>query len=235
MFSILIIEIFEILRKINENIKIKKGIKMKKISKITKTIMIVMIIVLTSSLTVSATTIRKPRRSNPNTPVDRRGITTYYNPSHQEWKKTSGPKLLNTYKAKKDAKYYKPIFYLSSLWLPNNKKDLEITIGTSYSKSVTNVVSSELGVSTTKAKVNLATKVSSSYSSMCQYSSSYSTKCTIEMKNYSTKKRYRPAAYGNIICYSVRRKNIITGKTASEGKCYTFDSKSGCDLRLAVK
>ena len=211
--SILIIEVFEILHKINENIKIKKGIKMKKISKITKTIMIVMIIVLTSSLTVSATTIRKPRRSNPNTPVDRRGITTYYNPSHQEWKKTSGPKLLNTYKAKKDAKYYKPIFYLSSLWLPNNKKDLEITIGTSYSKSVTNVVSSELGVSTTKAKVNLATKVSSS----------------------STKKRYRPAAYGNIICYSVRRKNIITGKTASEGKCYTFDSKSGCDLRLAVK
>ncbi len=50
--SILIIEVFEILHKINENIKIKKGIKMKKISKITKTIMIVMIIVLTSSLTV---------------------------------------------------------------------------------------------------------------------------------------------------------------------------------------
>lgn len=199
------------------------------------TLLLFSLVMMFSANVSAGTTISKPKKSDPNASIDRRGITTYYNSNLQKWKDINGPKPLYKYQAKKDIKYYKPIFYLSSIWVPNNKKNIEVVIGTSYEESVTHVVSAEIGVSTTKEKVNLATKVSSSYSSTCKYSSSYSTKYTFVMKNYSTKYKYRPAAFGDIYAYWVKRTHRITGKVVHLGDCYTFNSKKGCDLRMAVK
>lgn len=199
--------------------------------------MIVFMLVMVSDCKVEAgTTITKPKRRDPNASVYYTGRVTYYNSSTQKWKKSSGnSSALYKWVYKKDAKYYKPIFYLSTLWVANNGRDIEVTIGKSYNRSVTSTVSGEIGVSTTSAKVKYATKVSKSYSTTCSYSSSYSTKYTFDMSLYSKKWKYRPAAMGNIMAYYFIKTNSLTKKMTNIGDCYTFDSKSGCDLRLAAK
>lgn len=192
---------------------------------------------LVNSCTASAsTTISKPKKSSPNASVYYRGVSTYYSWDSQSWKSSSkNSSLLYKWSYKKDAKYYKPIFYMSTVWYANNKKDIVVTIGKEYSKSITKVVNSEIGVSTTKDKVKFATNISSSYSETCSYKTSYSTKYTFNMKLYSQKYRYRPAAMGNILSYYFVKKNRITGKSTTVGECFTFNSKSGCDLRLLYK
>ena len=130
--------------------------------------------------------------------------------------------------------YYKPIFYIGA-WVANNGLDLPVTIGTDYSKSVTSAVSATLGVSTTKAKVDLATSVSSSYSKTISYSTSYSMTYTFKMSLYSKNYSYRPALFGDIVKYTTLKTNRITKKESSNGAAYTFDNAHGLYLKLAWK
>lgn len=197
----------------------------------------VFILVLINTFEVKAgTTISKPKKADPNASIYYKGKVTYYNNSIQNWKKSSASSnALYKYQYKKDMKYYKPIFYLSTLWVANNGRDIEVTIGKSYSRSVTDTVSGEIGVSTTKEKVKYATKISKSYSTTCSYSCSYSTKYIFDMSLYSKKKKYRPAAMGNIMAYYFKKTNNLTNKVSYIGDCYTFNSSSGCDLKMLYK
>ena len=119
--------------------------------------------------------------------------------------------------------------------MANNGKNIEVDLGVSYSESVQEVVSNQLGVETTVKKVKLATSVSSSYSKTVSCSYTYATKYTFDMSLYSKKYRYRPAAFGNIIEFFTVRENRITGNDKYIGNSYTFDNKKGFDLRLAWK
>lgn len=206
----------------------------KKTTKMALSLAILAIITIFYTNLSIAATITKPRKEDPNASIHVRGITTYYNWDNQAWKKMDGS-LLYSYKGKKITKYYKPIFYLTNLWLANNGKNIVVDLGASYSKSVQEVVSQQLNIGTTKANVELATSVSSSYSKTVSYSYAYSTKYTFDMSLYSKKYSYRPAAYGNILEFYTVRKNRITGNDKYIGNTYTFDNKEGFDLKLAWK
>lgn len=199
--------------------------------------LVAFIFVMFNALEVEAgTTISKPKKKDPNAAMHYTGTVTYYNSSTQKWKKSSAnSSALYKWTYVKDAKYYKPIFYLSTLWVPNNGKDIEVTIGKSYSRSVTSAVSGEIGVSTTSQKVKYATKISKSYSTTCEYSCSYATKYIFDMSLYSKKKKYRPAGMGNIMAYFFIKTNNVTKRQTAVGDCYTFNSKAGCDLKLLYK
>lgn len=182
---------------------------------------------------IGAAVITVPKPQDPNAAVYYKGNTTYYNPDYQSWVSLSGS-LLYSYKAKKDMKHYMPVFYISDLWVSNNGRDLPVTIGKSYSESVTKVVSANLGVTVSSKNVELATSVSGSYSKTATYGNSYSITYTFDMSNYSKNGQYRPAAFGDIYRYSIIKKNRITGNSSCFGG-YTFDNSRGCDLRLAFK
>ena len=138
--------------------------------------------------------------------------------------------LLYVYKAKKNAKYYKPLYYLTGSWLANNKNNITVHLGESRSKSVSSIVSANLGVSS--PNVSLATSISRNYSSTV--SSSYTTDYTFVMKNYSTVYYYRPALFGNILKYGVVRRHRFL-KRASIMYSYTFDREAGLYLKLAKR
>ena len=204
------------------------------LKKLMSVIMLLSMVVVLQYDVSAGTTISKPQKKDPNAAVHYKGSFTYYNYDHQSWNSIDGT-LLYSYQAKKSAKYYKPIFYLSTVWMSNNGKDITVTIGEEYSKSVTKIVESTLGVKTTKDLVEFATSVSKSYSTTAAYACSYSTKYTFDMSQYSKKHKYRPAAFGKIMEYWIRKTNRITGNDKTVGDGYTFNEKSGCDLKLAWK
>ena len=173
--------------------------------------------------------IKKPTYQSKNASVHYSGSTTYYNIGLQKWKKIKSG-LIYTYKAKKDTRYYRPLYYLTSSWLSNNGQNLTIHLGTTRSKSVSSVVQSTLGVS--KPNVSLATSVSTSYSSTV--SSSYTTDYTFVMKNYSKLYYYRPSFFGYILRFAVAKSNRLTKRTYIIYS-YTFDNSAGLYLKLAYR
>ncbi len=173
--------------------------------------------------------IKKPVKSSPNAAVYYTGSTTYYSIDRQKWK-TLPSSLLYKYKAKKDSRYYRPLYYLTSSWLSNNKMNLTVHLTKSRSKSVSKIVQSTLGVS--RPNTSLATSVSSSYSSTV--SSSYTTDYTFVMKNYSKAYYYRPAFFGYIYKYAIAKTNRLKKRTGIVYS-YTFDNDSGLYLKLAYK
>lgn len=205
---------------------------MKKMKKGMSVLAVVVIMISLIKSDVYASSITVPEPEDPNAAIHRVGIVTYYNYNLQPWKKMDGG-VLYSYRGKKTARYYKPIYYLSNFWMANNGNDIEVTLTSSKEKSVTSIVSSTLGVETTSSKVKLATSVSSSYSETAKYSTSYATKYVFNMKKYSDKHTYRPAAFGRIMEYSTLRKNRITQEEHIYGNTYTFNKKYGFDLRLA--
>ena len=173
--------------------------------------------------------ISKPAKRSKTAAEYYTGRTTYYNPDTQKWIKIK-TEIFYTYKAKKDARYYRPLYYLTSSWLSNNKQNLTVHLGQNRSKSVSKVVQSTLGVSA--PNTSLATSISSNYSSTV--STSYTTDYTFVMKNYSSLYYYRPALFGNIMKYGVIKSHRFTNR-ATVLYSYTFDSGSGLYLKLARK
>ncbi len=173
--------------------------------------------------------ISKPARKSRNAAEYYTGTTTYYSTDGQKWINVK-KSLLYVYKAKKNAKYYKPLYYLTGSWLANNKNNITVHLGESRSKSVSSIVSANLGVSS--PNVSLATSISRNYSSTV--SSSYTTDYTFVMKNYSTVYYYRPALFGNILKYGVVRRHRFL-KRASIMYSYTFDREAGLYLKLAKR
>ena len=180
------------------------------------------------SADASAVIKKPPKRSN-SAAEYYTGTTTYYSIDRQRWQKLPGS-LLYSYKAKKDTRYYRPLYYLTSSWLSNNKMNLTVHLTKSRSRSVSKVVQSTLGVS--RPNTSLATSVSSSYSSTV--SSSYTTDYTFVMKNYSTVYYYRPAFFGYLYKYAVAKTNRLKKRTGIVYS-YTFDNDSGLYLKLAYK
>ena len=172
--------------------------------------------------------IRKPAARSKNAAEFYTGITTYFNPDTLKWIKISSRSPLYTYKGKKNTQYYRPLCYLTSSWLSNNKQNLTVHLTQSRSKSVSSVVQSTLGVSA--PNVSLATSMSNSYSSTV--SSSYTTDYTFVMKNYSTAYYYRPAFFGYLLKYGIIKTNRLT-KRSSVMYSYTFDNGKGLYLKLA--
>lgn len=171
--------------------------------------------------------ISKPPKKSRNAAEYYTGSDTYYSTDSQKWIKIK-TSLFYIYRAKKNAKYYRPLYYLTGSWLSNNKRDITVHLGQSRSKSVSSIVSSTLGVSS--PNVSLATSVSRNYSSTV--SSSYSTDYTFVMKNYSTLYYYRPAFFGNILKYAIVRSHRFL-KRSQIKYSYTFDRGAGLYLKLA--
>ena len=171
--------------------------------------------------------VKKPPRRSKNAAEYYTGRTLYYSTDSQKWIKLKGS-LFYTYRAKRNTRYYRPLYYLTASWLPNYRKNLTIHLGQTRSKSVSSVVQSTLGVSS--PNVSLATGISRNYSSTV--SSSYTTDYTFVMKNYSTLYYYRPAFFGFLLKYGVVRRHRFL-KKASIIYSYTFNSSAGLYLKLA--
>ena len=161
--------------------------------------------------------ISKPPKKSRNAAEYYTGSDTYYSTDSQKWIKIK-TSLFYIYRAKKNAKYYRPLYYLTGSWLSNNKRDITVHLGQSRSKSVSSIVSSTLGVSS--PNVSLATSVSTDY--------------TFVMKNYSTLYYYRPAFFGNILKYAIVRSHRFL-KRSQIKYSYTFDRGAGLYLKLARK
>lgn len=171
--------------------------------------------------------ISKPPKKSRNAAEYYTGSDTYYSTDSQRWIKLKKT-LFYVYRAKKNAKFYRPLYYLTGSWLPNNRENITVHLGQTRSKSVSSIVSSTLGVSS--PNVSLATSVSRNYSSTV--SSSYSTDYTFIMKNYSTLYYYRPAFFGNILKYAIVRSHRFL-KRSQIKYSYTFDREAGLYLKLA--
>ena len=173
--------------------------------------------------------ISKPPAKSRNAAEYYKGSNTFYGTDSQQWIKLKSS-LLYTYQAKKNARYYRPMFYLTSSWLSNNRQNITVHLGKTHSKSVSKVVSSTLGVSS--PNTSLASSISSSYSKTISHS--YTTDYTFVMKNYSTVYYYRPALFGYILKYGIVKRHKLF-KRASVIYSYTFDSDAGLYLKLAKR
>ena len=170
------------------------------------------VVILSSSMLISTAApalcamayISKPPAKSRNAAEYYKGSNTFYGTDSQQWIKLKSS-LLYTYQAKKNARYYRPMFYLTSSWLSNNRQNITVHLGKTHSKSVSKVVSSTLGVSS--PNTSLASSISSSYSSTISHS--YSTDYTFVMKNYSTLYYYRPALFGYIMKYGIVKRHKL--------------------------
>ena len=193
-----------------------------------------MILTLTcNAVNVSAAEIIRPVRNDPNAAVYHKGVTTYYNPDNQKWQSMTGS-MLYSYKAKKDIKYYKPIFFIGA-WVDNNGKDLTVEIGSGYSKSVEKAVSGTLGITAEKKMVELATSISGSYSSTVSYSNDFSMIHIFDLKKFPKNYKYKPALFGEILQFFTVKTNRVTKKESFHGYAYTFNDSNDLELKLAFK
>ncbi|SET26287.1 hypothetical protein [[Clostridium] polysaccharolyticum] len=165
------------------------------------------------------------------TAPDYHGTSTYYSNESWEFDKKNTT-LLTEYYKKKVGNFYKCLVYYGD-WVKNQGQIYSITTAATKERSVTKIVSTELGVSASDDINELSAKLSSSYSTTVTYTFSVSQTNTYDLSKFVSGD-YRLAGMGTLYGWDFKKVNTVTKNTSFTKTSYCY-SGNGITTTLVTR
>lgn len=166
----------------------------------------------------SAKTVQAAKKTAPNY----HGTSTYK--LNQKWnldKKNST--LFTTYYKLKVGNFYKCLVYYGD-WVKNQGQEYSVTTSATKERSVSKIVSAEMGVSSSNKNNSLSANLSGSYSKTVTYTFTVSSTNTYDLSKFYSGS-YRLAGMGTLYGWDFKKVNFFTKGTSFTKTSYCYSGK----------